>query len=131
MTMNLAHPALTTTGHRRGPKKWASAQQKQQHQELESQWQSKMKELAKLSPMAGQSIKKMSTTLNVNPRIPPGRKSTRHIPSLNSTHIGAVSSPARPIYTGDKIIGVTIVHKSCLQPVFNKQQAEDAAKMRR
>lgn len=34
-------------------------------------------------------------------------------------------------YTGDKLIGVTILHKSCLQPVFSQEQAIDAAHMRR
>lgn len=34
-------------------------------------------------------------------------------------------------YTGDKLIGVTIIHKSCLQPIFSQEQAIDAAHMRR
>lgn len=40
---------------------------------------------------------------------------------------------AKPIqaYTGDKMIGVAVMHKSCLQPVFSQEQAEDSAKMRR
>jgi len=28
-------------------------------------------------------------------------------------------------------LGITILHKSCLQPVFNQQAAVDAANMRR
>ena len=38
MTMHLAHPALTTTGRRKGRQKWASAEQKRQAQELEQQF---------------------------------------------------------------------------------------------
>lgn len=34
-------------------------------------------------------------------------------------------------YTGGKMIGVTVLHKSCLQPVFNQDAAIDAARMRR
>jgi hypothetical protein len=34
-------------------------------------------------------------------------------------------------YTGDKLIGIAIMHKSCLQPVFNKESAKDSAQMRR
>ena len=34
-------------------------------------------------------------------------------------------------YTGDKMIGIGVVHKSGLQPVFSQEQAEDLAKMRR
>jgi hypothetical protein len=29
------------------------------------------------------------------------------------------------------MLGITIVHKSCLQPVFSQQAAVDAASMRR
>lgn len=34
-------------------------------------------------------------------------------------------------YTGDKMVGISIIHKSCLQPVFSKESAIDAASMRR
>ncbi len=34
-------------------------------------------------------------------------------------------------YTGDKMIGISIIHKSCLQPVFSQEAAIDAASMRR
>lgn len=44
---------------------------------------------------------------------------------------GPCSSKPSPVYTGGEIIGITVLHKSCLQPVFNKEAAEDAAKMRR
>jgi hypothetical protein len=35
------------------------------------------------------------------------------------------------VYTGDKMIGIAVQHKSCLQPVFSKEAAIDSAKMRR
>jgi hypothetical protein len=44
---------------------------------------------------------------------------------------GPVSSKPSPTYTGTEMIGITVLHKSCLQPIFNKEAAEDAAKMRR
>jgi len=132
MTMHLAHPALTTTGRRRGAQKWNSAEQKRQHQQLESQWQLKMKELAKLSPMAGQSNKKsLTSSTYLTPRIPPGRDTTQHIPSLRSNHTGAVSSKPTPVYTGDKVLGIAVQHKSCLQPIFSAESAVDSAHMRR
>ena len=34
-------------------------------------------------------------------------------------------------YTGDKLLGISIVHKSCLQPVFSEQEAKDFSSMRR
>lgn len=44
---------------------------------------------------------------------------------------GPVSSKPSPTYTGTEMIGIAVLHKSCLQPIFNKEAAEDAAKMRR
>lgn len=131
MTMHLAHPALNTTGRRPGRVKWASAEQKRRHQELEAEWQRKMQDLAKLSPAARQTVKKSNMPKVQSPRIPPGRDTTRNIPSVSSVHKGAVSSPQSQQYTGDKVLGITIVHKSCLQPVFSQEAAIDAARMRR
>jgi hypothetical protein len=130
MTMRLAHPALTTTGRKRGPQKWASAEQKRQHEQLEREWKQKTEEFQRMSrPVIYKSAR--TTNQPLTSRIPAGRNTTANIPSLNSVHVGAVSSPPRQQYTGDKVLGVTIVHKSCLQPVFSQEEAIDAARMRR
>lgn len=34
-------------------------------------------------------------------------------------------------YTGGNLLGIATAHKSCLVPVFSKNQAEDLARMRR
>lgn len=41
--------------------------------------------------------------------------------------------PAKPVmsYSGERIIGIAVLHKSCLQPISSRQEAEDVAKMRR
>lgn len=36
-----------------------------------------------------------------------------------------------PTYTGTKVLGIAVLHKSCLQPVFSQEEAEDVARMRR
>lgn len=46
-----------------------------------------------------------------------------------STEVAAKVEPK--VYTGDKMLGIGVVHKSGLQPVFSQEQAEDLAKMRR
>lgn len=58
------------------------------------------------------------------------REGTKTIPSVDS---GFSSTPLKviPKYTGDKLIGIAVMHKSCLQPIFSKEQAEDSAHMRR
>lgn len=57
-------------------------------------------------------------------------RETKHIPSLN-TNVGNTSKVETTKYTGDKLIGIAVLHKSCLQPVFSKQDATDIARMRR
>ena len=51
--------------------------------------------------------------------------------SLGSFVTGPCSSKPSPVYTGTKVIGVAVLHKSCLQPVFSQEEAEDIARMRR
>ena len=129
MTMHLAHPALTTTGRRRGKQKWASAEQKRQHEQLEQAWQEKLQSFQRMSPPKKFAPSPRSAAA-LSPKIPPGR-STRHIPSVDSAHKGAVSTPQTPQYTGDAVVGIAIMHKSCLQPVFSQEAAIDSARMRR
>jgi hypothetical protein len=60
--------------------------------------------------------------------------STQRVGKVGARNVwitGPCSSKPSPTYTGSEIIGITVMHKSCLQPVFSKEAAEDAAKMRR
>lgn len=57
-------------------------------------------------------------------------RETADIPSLNSK-VGSTSKVETTKYTGDKLIGIAVLHKSCLQPVFSQQDATDIARMRR
>ena len=63
-------------------------------------------------------------------KIPPGRTTTRHIPSVDSG-LAFAAAPARKVYTGDKIIGIGTLHKSNAVPIFSDEEAKDIAKMRR
>ena len=44
---------------------------------------------------------------------------------------GNTSLPKPKVYTGTAIIGIAVMHKSNLVPVFSKESAEDISKMRR
>lgn len=44
---------------------------------------------------------------------------------------GSCTAKPKAKYTGEKMIGVSIIHKSCLQPIFDEGAAVDAANMRR
>jgi len=74
----------------------------------------------------------MTKVLKTGQYIPPKiyRRETANIPSRDSG-IGFASKKEVNVYTGDKVMGISIVHKSCLQPVFTNDQAKDFANMRR
>ena len=63
-------------------------------------------------------------------KVPPGRSTTKHIPSVDSGLSFAAAAP-RKVYTGDKIIGIGTLHKSNAVPIFSDEEAKDIAKMRR
>lgn len=127
--MTLAHPALSTIGRKRGKRKFASADAARKHRELHDEWQRKQAEWAAMSVTGGKTVKKSAPAVTVIATS--AVRDTPRPPSLNSWVTGAVSSKPTQQYTGDKMLGVTVMHKSCLQPVFNVEAARDAAKMRR
>jgi hypothetical protein len=45
--------------------------------------------------------------------------------------MGTTYARKENVYTGDKLLGIATMHKSNMVPVFNKESAEDIAKMRR
>ena len=125
MSMHIEKAYLTTTGTKKGKKKFASSAAKQQAALLEQEWQQKQKEWDKLSPKFAKSPVKLNTTTKVAP------KTEEKIPSLNSWVTGPVASKQIPKYTGTEILGIAVQHKSCLQPIFNSDAAKDSASMRR
>jgi hypothetical protein len=68
-------------------------------------------------------------TKPLSPEMGTPRHTTRP-PSL-VTPGGSTALKHIPRYTGTEMIGISIIHKSCLQPIFSKQAATDAANMRR
>ena len=130
MSMHLHHPSLSMSGKRKGKVKFRNAEEARKARELDASW----KELQKKWEVDADE-KKRKRALAAEPlsyklSTPVGRTNTHHIPSRN-TGDGIASSKPAPQYTGSEMIGVTILHKSCLQPVFNEQEAKDAASMRR
>lgn len=109
-------------------RKFRNADEARKFRELTEEWeknQAKWKSMSK--PLVNTfTVGKPSLTL----KAPPGRE-TKHIPSIDMWAKGAVTVKQTQHYTGDRLLGVTILHKSCLQPVFSQQEAIDAARMRR
>jgi hypothetical protein len=130
MTMHLHHPSLSLTGKRKGKKKFASAEHKRKAEQLDKEW----KELQKRWGVE-QEDRKRKRALDAEPlaysmSVPAGRE-TRHIPSLDTGHKGAVTSAEIPKYTGTKIKGIGTMHKSNAVPIFSDEEAKNIASMRR
>jgi hypothetical protein len=125
--MHLHHPSLSLNGKKRGKVKFRNAEEAKKSRELDESW----KQLQTKWAVEAED-KKRRRALAAEPLVYTlsGRETTR-MPSRDTGHKGAVRTKDIPQYTGTKILGVTIVHKSCLQPVFNQQEAIDAATMRR
>jgi hypothetical protein len=135
--MHLEGPWMTTTKYsKKAHKKWASAEAKQRAEQQAREWEELQRSWDRLAPRfstksypAQQMPRGAFQPLQSSPTYPPGRE-PQNIPSRDSG-LGVAAAPASKVYTGTECIGVTVLHKSCLQPVFDKQSAVDAAKMRR
>ena len=110
-------------------KKWASAEAKHRDTQLTESW----KQL-KLLHGVDDEARKRRRAMAAAPYVPPApsirEASLPRIPSL-STAGGSCARPADKVYTGTEMIGISIIHKSCLQPIFSTESAKEVANMRR
>ena len=126
--MHLHHPSLSLNGKYRGKKKFRNADEARKARELEEEWKSLQKKWS-----VGQDSKKKkpaATSYNIQSNVY-RRETGPRIPSIDTGVKGAVTVKPTPHYTGENLVGIAVMHKSCLQPIFNQQQAIDSAKMRR
>lgn len=74
----------------------------------------------------------MKRKFNIKPLSPEmGTSRTTTRPPSLVTPGGSTAAKETPVYTGTQMVGISIIHKSCLQPVFSKEAAIDVASMRR
>ena len=127
MSMHLEGPWLSKIGKKRGKVKYKSAEAKRQAEELAKEWES-----LKNKYKSTTTVRSKPTVASTNAAKSLTNSDDSNKPkSLNSWVTGAVSSKPNQMYTGDMVKGITVMHKSCLQPVFTEQEAIDAAHMRR
>ena len=127
MTMHLAHPALSTTGKRRGKQKFRNADEARKARELEESWKALQK---KWGIEAEEKKRKRAMTAEVYEPETPFRRATEKISSLPFT-AGPCLKPEQKVYTGSAIKGIGTMHKSNAVPIFSDEEAQDIAKMRR
>jgi len=129
--MHLEGPWLSTTGKRKGKKKFASAEHARKARELEESWKELQKrwavETEDKKRTRAMSAPSLSSTYSLT--IPEGRNTTAHIKSVD-TGGNATLKPAK-VYTGTKVKGIATMHKSNAVPVFSDEEAIDISKMRR
>jgi hypothetical protein len=128
MTMHLCGPALSLNGKRKGKQKFRNAEEARRARELDASWRELQKKWEVEADEKRRRRALKAEPLDYKLSAPAGR-TTAHIPSRVTQ--GGSTAPVVKVYTGDQVLGVTVLHKSCLQPVFSKQDAIDAAKMRR
>jgi hypothetical protein len=131
MSMHLHHPSLSLTGKRKGKVKFRNAAEAQRARDLDASW----KDILKAQGVEAEDKKRRramrAEPLQYNLNSTNNRASTKHIPSLDTGHTGAVRSKDIPKYTGSKILGIGTMHKSNAVPVFSQEEAHDIATMRR
>ena len=140
MSFHLEGPWLSTTGKKKGPKKWASSEAKAKAEQLAREWRDREREWAKLTPnfsaknnTARSTVKvepsRTSPLTNSGPKVPPGRET----PQINSVDTGwvACTKSQDQAYTGTKVKGIGTMHKSNAVPIFSDNEAIEISKMRR
>lgn len=127
--MHLEGPWLSTTGKKKGKKKFASAEHARKAREQEESWKALMKkwgvEQEERKRQRGLSAPAMNPVVNK-----PFVRETPKIASLPFTAGPCLKAPDK-VYTGTAIKGIGTMHKSNAVPIFSDEEAVDIAKMRR
>ena len=129
LSMHLEGPWLSTTGKKKGKKKFASAEHARKARELDESW----KELQKKWKIEAEDKKRKRGLAApvMNPVVTkPYVRETQQIDSLPFTG-GPCTMPTPKVYTGTKVKGIATMHKSNAVPVFSDEEAVDISKMRR
>lgn len=130
MSMHLHHPSLSLAGKRKGKVKFRNAEEARKARELEASW----KELQKKYELDAEAKKRQralaAAPLQYKLSTPPGRSTSHSIPSRN-TGDGIGHSKQTPQYTGTKMLGIGVMHKSNSVPIFSDEEAVEIATMRR
>jgi hypothetical protein len=132
MSMHLEGPWLSTTGKKKGKRKFRNAEEARKARELDESW----KELLKRQGIEQEEKRKKramaagSLSGNYSLSIPAGRDTTSHIKSRGDG-VGAATLAPPKVYTGTKVKGIATMHKSNAVPVFSDEEAVEISKMRR
>ena len=129
MSMHLEGPWLSTTGKKKGKKKFRNAEEARKARELDESWAKLQKQWGVEAEEKKRRRALSAETLSYN--LSAGiTRSTNHIPSRGNGMGNATMAPPK-VYTGTKVKGIATMHKSNAVPVFSDEEAIDISKMRR
>ena len=126
MSMHLVGPYMTTTSYKKRKAK------KKTKRQLEADAKHD-KWLRKMNAHPEQIAANKEKNANVPIRtIPDYRSMGNSIPTSDVIPGGSTAPAERQIYSGERrLLGVAIMHKSNMVPVFDSKDAKDIARMRR
>ena len=132
--MHMLPPMFSTTGKKKGKKKFRNADVANKARQNAESWQAFLDkwEVKPDDKTSGKNLRKstwMGPTVNSRVVVDP-RRLTNHIPSLDTGRGIAVKKEVQQ-YTGTAMLGIGQLHKSNSIPVFSKEDAVDISKMRR
>jgi hypothetical protein len=130
MTMHLCGPALTLTGKKKGKFKFRNAEEARKSRELDASWKELQKKWEVEADEKRRSRAMKAPALEYKLTTPPGRATSNNIPSRNTGDGIGASKPVQQ-YTGTKMLGIGVMHKSNSVPIFSDQEAVEIATMRR
>ena len=129
-------PMYSTTGKRKGKQKFRTADAANKARRNAESWNELLEKYDAKVVVEKPKQVRTNSSKTVAPyrndwrsRVDP-RRLTDHIPSRD-TGCGIAAKPADKVYTGDAMLGVSVLHKSNGIPVFRQEDAVDIAKMRR
>lgn len=95
--------------------------------ELQQSWDALLAKYSK--SMSGRPLKPVQSKIKQSPL--PNRGSQNRIPSSPDSMKGFAAKAAPKVYTGSNIVGIAVMHKSNLVPIFSNEAAIEVAQMRR
>ena len=126
MSMHLVGPYMTTTSYKK--RKAKKKTQKQIEADAKhDKW------LRKMNAHPEQIARNKEKNANISIlSIPDYRSSGNAIPTSDVIPGGSTAPAERQVYSGERrLLGVAIMHKSNLVPVFDSEDAKEIARMRR
>ena len=128
--MHLVGPWLSTTGKKKGKKKFRNTDSANKAKQNAEQWDELLKKHG-ITKSKKSKVNPLTVPVYNPPKLSYRGSNEPKIPSLSPTVTDNCTKPAPKVYTGDKIIGIGVMHKSNAVPIFSDQEAKDIAHMRR